>query len=143
MDNMSNDYAVFRYADVLLMKAEALWRTNNEAGALTLVNQIRSRAGIADLTSLDGVVSFDIDDDNAVISGGELFNEIGREMFAENHRRQDLIRWGFFTDLDKWLLPFNNVGDIRVKGEHTTLFPVHRDKIEANPNLTQNPGYSK
>jgi len=105
MDNMSNDYAVFRYADVLLMKAEALWRTGNEAGALTLVNQIRSRAGIADLTSLDGVVSFDIDDDNLVIPGGELFNEIGREMFAENHRRQDLIRWGFFTDLDKWLLP--------------------------------------
>jgi len=28
-----------------------------------------------------------------------------------------------------------------VDGEHTTLFPVHREKIDANPNLVQNPGY--
>ena len=139
MDNMSNDYAVFRYADVLLMKAEALWRTGNEAAALTLVNQIRTRAGVADLTTLNGPLSFDIAAGD--VGGGELFNEIGREMFAENHRRQDLIRWGFFTDVDKWVLPFNNPGDVLVTGNHTTLYPVHRDKIEANPNLTQNPGY--
>lgn len=140
-DNMSNDYAVFRFADVLLMKAEALWRQGNESEALTLVNQIRARAGLADLTSLDGVVSFDINDDNEVIPGGELFNEMGREMFAENRRRQDLIRWGFWTDVEKWLLPFNNVGDRFETGDHTVIYPVHRDKLDANPNLTQNPGY--
>jgi len=139
--SMSNDYAVFRYADVLLMKAEALFRQGSAGEALTLVNQIRARAGVADLTTLDGVVSFDIDDDNQVIPGGELFNEIGREMFAENHRRQDLIRWGMWTDLEKWLLPFYNVGDTYVTDDYTTLYPVHRDKLDANPNLTQNPGY--
>ena len=76
--------AVFRYADVLLMKAEALWRKSNsttDAAALTLVNQIRSRAGVTDLTSLDGKLSFDLT--GPVVPGGELFNEIGREMFAE------------------------------------------------------------
>ncbi len=53
---MSNDYAVFRYADVLLMKAEALFRrVNQDAQALALVNQIRARAGVPDLTSLDGL----------------------------------------------------------------------------------------
>ncbi len=58
---MSNDYAVFRYADVLLMKAEALWRKGNTAGAaLALVNQIRARAGVPDLTTLDGKLSFDL-----------------------------------------------------------------------------------
>ncbi|MEN8228187.1 MAG: RagB/SusD family nutrient uptake outer membrane protein [Bacteroidota bacterium] len=138
---MSNDYAVFRYADVLLMKAEALFRQGNAGEALTLVNQIRARAGVADLTTLDGVISFDINDDNEVVPGGELFNEMGREMFAENHRRQDLIRWGFWTDLDKWLLPVNNVGDVVAYDDYTTLYPVHRDKLDANPNLTQNPGY--
>jgi len=76
------------------------------------------------------------------VSGGELFNEIGREMFAENHRRQDLIRWGYFTDVDKWVLPFYNPQDVLETGAHTTLYPVHRDKLDANPNLTQNPGYS-
>jgi len=140
-DRMSNDYPVFRYGDVLLMKAEAQFRLGNIAEALTLVNQLRARAGVADLTTLDGVVSFDIDDDNAVIPGGELFNEIGREMFDENHRRQDLIRWGLWPDLEKWALPFYNVQDVLESGEFTSIYPVHRDKLDANPNLTQNPGY--
>lgn len=137
--SMSNDYAVFRYADVLLMKAEALWRQGNEAEALALVNQIRARAGVADLTTLDGPLSFDVEGGD--VAGGELFNEIGREMFAENFRRQNLIRWGYFTDVEKWLLPFYNPGDVVKTDDYTTLFPVHRDKLEANPNLDQNPGY--
>src|SRR5664279_3018292 len=57
--DMSNDFAVFRYADVLLMKAEAEFRLGNTAAALTLVNQVRERAGLTDLTSLDGKPSFD------------------------------------------------------------------------------------
>ena len=57
---MSNDYAVFRYADVLLMKAEALFRKGNTDEALTLVNQIRARAGVPNLTSLDGKLSYDM-----------------------------------------------------------------------------------
>ncbi len=138
-NNMSNDYAVFRYADVLLMKAEALWRKGQDAEALILVNQIRSRAGVPDLTSLDGALSYDMD--GGIVPGGELFNEIGREMFAENHRRQDLIRWGFFTDVAKWALPFYNPGDVLIDAPYTTLFPIHRDKLSANPNLSQNPGY--
>ncbi len=137
---MNNDYAVFRYADVLLMKAEALWKKGKEGEALILVNQIRSRAGVPDLTTLNGPVSFDMDGGD--IAGGELLNEIGREMFAENHRRQDLIRWGLFTELDKWVLPYNNPGDKVISGDHTTLFPVHRDKLDANSNLQQNPGYN-
>ena len=136
--NMSNDYAVFRFADVLLMKAEALWRNGMDAEALALVNQIRVRAGVAELTTLDGPLSFDLAGGD--VSGGELFSEIGREMFYENHRRQDLIRWGFFTDVDKWALPYNNP-DVLVTDDYTTLFPIHRDQRDANPNLLQNPGY--
>ena len=139
--DMNNDYAVFRYADVLLMKAEALWRQNPaDANVLPLVNQIRLRADVDDLTTVDGPVSFDMG--GPVIPGGELLNEIGREMFAENGRRQDLVRWGLFDDVDLWAIPFNNPGDVLVTGEHTVLFPIHRDKIDANPNLVQNPGYN-
>jgi hypothetical protein len=138
-DAMSNDYAVFRYADVLLMKAEALFRKGNTAAALALVNQIRSRAGVPDLTSLDGKLSYDMT--GPVVAGGELFNEIGREMFAENHRRQDLVRWGFYNDVAKWALPFYNPGDVIKTGAYLTILPIHKDKLAANPNLTQNPGY--
>ena len=139
-DAMSNDYAVFRYADVLLMKAEALWRTGQAAQALPLVNQIRTRAGVPALTSLDGPVSYDITGPS--IPGGELFNEIGRELAFEHQRRQEIIRWGLYDELEKWILPYYNPGDVVKKGAYLTLFPIHKDKIAANPNLVQNPGYT-
>jgi hypothetical protein len=137
--DMSNDYAVFRYADVLLMKAEALFRKGNTAAALPLVNQIRQRAGLTDLTSLDGKLSFDMT--GPVVTGGELLNEMGREMFAEHNRRQDLIRWGQWLNNEKWTLPFHNPGDTRLSDSHLLIFPINRDKLAANPNLVQNPGY--
>lgn len=138
--NLSNDFAIFRYADILLMKAEALFRKGNVAAALPLVNQIRERAGLTDLTSLDGKVSFDLN--GPTVTGGELFNEMGREMFAEHNRRQDLIRWGFWDKNDKWALPFHNAGDvIKTTGEYLKLYPVNKAKLANNPNLKQNPGY--
>jgi starch-binding outer membrane protein, SusD/RagB family len=142
LPDMSNDYAVFRYGDVLLMKAEALWRTSNsatDAAALLLVNQIRARAGVTALTTLDGKLSFDLA--GASVPGGELFNEMGREMAFEKYRRQSMIRWGVYTDVAKWALPRNNPGDAIVSTPNTNLFPVHKDKIAANPNFVQNPGY--
>jgi len=140
--NLSNDFSVFRYADVLLMKAEALWRISNDpadAAALVLVNQIRERAGVPDLTTLDGPVSFDVAGGD--VPGGELFNELGREMFAEHNRRQDLIRWGFWNDNAKWTLPFYNAGDVTKTGDYLKIFPINKAKVDANPNLVQNPGY--
>jgi hypothetical protein len=140
--DMSNDYGVFRYADVLLMKAEALWRKSNsatDAAALALVNQIRARAGLTNMTSLDGKLSFDLT--GSVVAGGELFNERGREMFAEHYRRQDLIRWGFWSDNAKWTLPYHNVGDVVKSDPYLSLFPINKSKLAANPNLKQNTGY--
>ncbi len=137
---MSNDFAIFRYADVLLMKAEALFRLGRASEALPLVNLVRQRAGLTALTSLDGKVSFDLE--GAVVPGGELFNEMGREMFAEHNRRQDLIRWGLWNSFSKWTLPANNVGDaLATPGAYLNLFPIGKAKLSANPNLVQNPGY--
>src|ERR1035437_10965661 len=95
----------YSVADVLLMKAEALWRKSGsatDAAALALVNQIRPRAGLTGLTSLDGALSFDLA--GGRVPGGELFNERGREMFAEHSRGQDLIRFGLWAQLNKWVL---------------------------------------
>lgn len=136
---MSNDYSVFRYADLLLMKAEALYRLGNTVAALPIVNQIRQRAGLTPLASLDGKLSFDMA--GPAVPGGELFNEMGREMFAEHNRRQDLIRWGLWNQNEKWTLPFRNPGDVRKSDPHLSIFPINREKLDANPNLKQNPGY--
>jgi len=141
--DLSNDYCVFRYADVLLMKAEALWRKDSKnatnAAALALVNQVRDRAGVDPITSLDGPISFDIA--GGSIQGGELLNEMGREMVFEHNRRQDLIRFGLFEQQAKWvpgpLLP----GDVFNTATTRRILPIPRTKRAANPNLTQNPGY--
>ena len=138
-DNMSNDFSVFRYADVLLMKAEALFHLDRVTEALPLVNMIRGRAGLNNLTSLDGKLSFDMT--GPVVQGGELFNEMGREMVFEHNRRQDLIRWEFFGSNAEWTLPFNNVGDSRLSDPYLVLFPVPKAQLDANQNLDQNSGY--
>ena len=144
--DMSNDYGVFRYADVLLLKAEALWRLSGNASdgqALALVNQVRMThggAGLSPLTTLDGPVSFAPEDGS--IPGGELLNERGREMAFESSRRQDLIRWGLFNQVEKWTPPVNNPGDVFGTEDFRKLYPIPRGQLDANKNLDQNPGYS-
>ncbi len=118
LENMNNDYPMFRYADVILMRAEALWRMDaGNAEALDLVNQIRTRAGISGFTEL---------------TAEDLLAERGREMFAEAVRRTDMIRFGVWDD-EWWEKP---AGD-----EHLSLFPIPKAQTDANANLVQNPGY--
>lgn len=77
--SLSNDYPLFRLADIILVKAEAAFRQGKTAAALTAINQVRTRAGVAPLAS----VTLDA-----------LYNERGFEMFAEASRRTDQIRFG-------------------------------------------------
>jgi hypothetical protein len=116
--NLSNDFPLFRYADAILMKAEAHWRKNNgDPAAVALVNQIRNRAGLAPLSAL---------------TAPELLAERGREMFYEGWRRQDLIRFDRFTGT--W--------DFKPASAATkSLFPIPQNALNANPNLRQNSGY--
>ncbi|AKD02020.1 RagB/SusD family nutrient uptake outer membrane protein [Pontibacter korlensis] len=116
--DQDNDFVVFRYADVLLMKAEALLRLGNAGEALELVNQVRARAGVNPLSS----VTLDM-----------LLEERGREFAWEGWRRNDLIRFGRYTG-DTWEFK-NNTQDFR------RLFPIPAQQLSNNPNLTQNPGY--
>lgn len=116
--DMNNDFPIYRYADVLLMKAEALWRQNPaDAQALALVNEVRERAEAEPFTEL---------------TAENLLAERGREMFVECHRRSDLIRFGKFDDA-WWEKP--------VSEGFKALFPIPRAQTDANPNLSQNPGY--
>ena len=115
---MNNDFAIFRYADVLLMKAEARWRLNPGDGeALMLVNQIRARAGLEPFVTL---------------TAENLLAERGREFFAEAMRRSDLIRFG------KWGEPW---WEKDASDPIREIFPIPEVQLQENPNLRQNPGY--
>jgi starch-binding outer membrane protein, SusD/RagB family len=115
--NLNNDFGIFRYSDILLLKAEANLRLSNTAFALALVNQIRTRAGLATLSSL---------------TLPDLLAERGREFFAEGWRRQDLIRFGAFNNA-WWEKP--------ASASFRNIFPIPQVQIQANPKLIQNPGY--
>lgn len=116
--DLSNDFPIFRYADILLMRAEALWRLNSgSTEALTLVNQVRTRAGVPVLAS---------------ITADALLAERGREMFAEGYRRSDLIRFGRYNNA-WWEKPAST--------PDKNIFPIPNGQILINPKLVQNPGY--
>lgn len=110
--NLSNDFPIFRYGDILLMKAEAMIRQG--ANGDEYVNMIRRRAG------------FEVDWTNTGLD--DLLAERGREMFWEAHRRQDLIRFGKFGDA--WW-------EKEASGSDRTVFPIPDWAIEANPNLAK------
>jgi hypothetical protein len=116
---INNDIPIIRYADVILMKAEALHRqTPGSPEALALVNQIRKRANVAPFVTL---------------TNDNLLAERGREFAWEGWRRNDLIRFGKFT----------NAWDYKPASESfRNLFPIPQEQIDANPNLKQNPGYN-
>ena len=113
----NNDWALFRYADVLLMKAEDLLRTGKSAEALVIVNELRTKRLATPMAS----VTLD-----------QLLEERGREMYWEGWRRQDLIRFG------KYLQPWQEKAQ---SDPRNLLFPIPSDQLAVNPNLTQNPGY--
>jgi hypothetical protein len=111
-ENLSNDFPLFRYADILLMMAEAQVRQNKPVSVPEL-DMIRTRAG---LNGWGGTVTLD-----------EILEERGREMFWEGHRRQDLIRFGKFNE--KWWKKDASTPD-------RNTFPVPQWVIDGNPNVT-------
>jgi len=126
---MSNSWVIYRYADVLLMKAEALMRKNGNVAnqtALDLVNQVRSRAFDNPNGNLFSTIDLTLD---------ELLAERGREFYYEGMRRNDLIRFDKFARGEwEWF-------DRSNQGDHTNWFPIPQSQINANNNLYQNPGY--
>ena len=119
---LSNDWVIFRYADILLTKAEALARKSanwNDPTALALVNQIRTMHG--------GV------DPYVTMTATNFLAERGREMFFETTRRQDQIRFGTYNSAFRF-----HPADA---DDHVNLFPIPESQLNANPNLKQNDGY--
>lgn len=126
-ETAENDWVYFRYAEVLLMKAEALMRKNGGVAnqeAVNLVNQIRQRA-FGNVTGNYTAATLTLD---------ELCNELGREFVYELHRRTDLIRFGKYGEA--WFAKSADPADGNRK-----LLPIPTAAMATNPNLIQNPGY--
>ena len=120
--NQSNDLPIFRFADILLMKAEALTRQGS-SGAKALFNQIRSYAGAPTIANEPTLQ--------------EIYDERGREFFDENWRRNDMIRFGHYED--EFFPHYKDFPDANFDKRHR-IFPVPQNTINLN-GWEQNPGY--
>lgn len=124
----SNDVPIFRYADIILTKAEAIKRgataTNGDTPQ-SLFNQIRSYVH-APLLDHDPSLQ-------------EILDERGREFFDENWRRNDMIRFGTFESE----YGFHKHSNPDARFDKTCrILPVPDDILKENTNWEQNPGYN-
>ncbi len=124
--NQSNDVPILRYADILLMKAEAILRgaapTRGETPQ-SLVNQIRAYVNAPALTKAP-----DLQD---------ILDERAREFADESWRRNDLIRYGKFED--NW--GFRSLYPAGMSEKFRRIFPVPTTVLNVNTHWKQNPGY--
>ena len=140
----SANWIVYRYADVLLMKAEALSQLGRFDEALTIINEIRDRAGVPALTPQYSKIAFE----------DAILDERVRELAFEGKRWFDLMRMGRRNDFARKnkLIDaiIRNVPSTqkRILGSKLTdpqgwYMPINKNELERNLNLVQNPYYKK
>lgn len=131
--SFNNDLVIWRYADALLLKAEAAYRMGNKAEALTIVNEIRARVAATPRTEL---------------TLNDILDERMLELAWEGVRRPDQIRFCTFTEptVDR----FNGVTHNASAGDYnddtqgyTIVYPIPYAVLNLNKKLKQNPGYTK
>jgi hypothetical protein len=127
------DFPIFRYADALLMRAEAQHNLGHDDLAVIDINEVRERAY--------GNISGNITEGE--VTDEFLLSERAREFYYEGQRRTDLIRFGQFTNgtyVWQWK---GGTFDGASTSSHMNLFPIPADEVSANPNYNgqNNPGY--
>jgi hypothetical protein len=126
------NFVILRYADVLLMYAEALNEKNNGPNqeAYDVINQVRARAELTDLPQ--GLTKEQFSD--------AILQERAWELAYEGHRRFDLVRFGKLVEAVKSTSASNPVGAANVQDFHQ-LWPIPQEVIDESPGIEQNPGY--
>jgi hypothetical protein len=150
--NWGHDFPFYRYAETLMIKAEALLRLGrDEDVAASLVSQIRARVyddpAQASVTvaylkgdtkikygTLDWDNNIDNPGDQTPVYLGGLYDEWGWEFACEAQRRTHMIRFKTFSTKN-W---FNHQA---IPDGHTALFPIPLGELQSNSNLKQNTGY--
>lgn len=131
--SFNNDLVIWRYADALLLKAEAEYRMGNKAEALTIVNEVRGRVAATPRTEL---------------TLNDILDERMLELAWEGVRRQDQIRFCTFTeptaDRFKGVTHNASAGDYNDDTQgYTMVYPIPYAVLNLNKKLDQNPGYTK
>ncbi|WP_430429590.1 RagB/SusD family nutrient uptake outer membrane protein [Maribacter litoralis] len=140
----SHNYSMMRYAEVLLIAAEAAVELGDNATALNYVNQVRARARMGGETQTGASVPVTYApstvpaDLSGTVTVDDILEERRLEFAFEGKRWYDIVRRKIGNEV------FNASGLEGEKpffSEDDYLLPLPEDELERNPNLTQNPGY--
>lgn len=140
-----NNNRILRYADVLLLKAEAMVRSgSNLSEAVEIINQIRERARMSTLDGVESPVPANLNtgETNPDIVLEWIFQERRIELACEEgHRWYDLRRRHIAGEIDlkKWNFDSDRI-DFEFR-DHNIVFPLPTSEIVQNPNLNQNANY--
>nr|WP_299071885.1 RagB/SusD family nutrient uptake outer membrane protein [uncultured Allomuricauda sp.] len=126
-----NNWKIFRYADLLLMYAEAENEVNGGSqAALDALNEVRDRVNMPNVVGLD----------QATLRQS-IRDERVKELAIEGNRMFDLNRWGIAADRFEQNPEFrSNSQGVFVRGRDEYI-PIPAQDVQSNPNLVQNPGY--
>lgn len=130
----SQDFHVIRYADVLLMRAEAMAETNDINGARDLVNQVRARVGMPTIQSVQ----------LTTITQPQMIAYVRQErrfeLAFEGLRFMDIKRWNDFQSAFQRAQGDNYAGyNPSYQGRKSEVFPIPQDELDVNPKLVQHP----
>ncbi len=123
------NFPVLRYADILLIKAEALNAMGQTTAAEAPLYEVRHRAGLTDRSTIEGLTQAEMRE--------KIIHERRMELAFEGDRWFDLVRLDGGNYAKKF---FNSIGKVNFS-EKYLLMPIPQKEREANENLTQNQGY--
>lgn len=129
-EGSDQNYIIYRLADVLLLKAEALNELGDLAGAAALVNQIRARVNLPAITA-----------SNQAEMRLAIEKERRLELAFEGHRWYDLKRTGRAIEVINNVKGENDIPLGYQLNENRLLWPIPQAELDKNTKLTQNPGY--
>ena len=135
IDNADANWPMLRFADVLLVYAEAMNELGNSHAAVDYLNQVRVRsnaieAGIDEFGTKEALRS-------------AIIEERAKELACEADRRWDLLRWGIYLDAMNAFQGTDDSGVLKSRTERNLLFPLPAQELNTNKAITaNNPGWN-
>ena len=135
IENADANWPFLRFADVLLIYAEAQNELGNASDAVTYLNKVRERSNAAGAT-VDGLSTIEV-------RRSAILEERAKEFACEADRRWDLIRWGIYLDAMNAIGGTDDSGVLKSRVSRNLLFPIPAQELNTNKAITSNnPGWN-
>ena len=135
IENADANWPFLRFADVLLIYAEAQNELGNAGDAITYINKVRERSNAVTATA-DGLPSVEA-------RRSAILEERAKEFACEADRRWDLIRWGIYLDAMNAIGGTDDSGVLKNRVARNLLFPIPAQELNTNKAITgNNPGWN-